>query len=568
MARWTERARGASASASEDASEDASADASVDASYTTQLKQLECRRAELAARIAAADPLAVLRTTHADAQTAASAAANSAEASRTTMRATAKRVHSATRAVKSLARGLATTNAGFPAAAAAVATLHRTLREHSAAQGAAAAAAKASSARIRAARKTLEASDADVAAAAAERRTAASATARLESRVSKRAAALVACENDVRRAAKQWKIAAAWQDEERARQLAAAAESTIEPSAAHSRGASATEALGDESSSSSSSSRSSLDDDDDFEPDLPRRSAATEIAAAVTAAPPLENASLLRAISAMGVAVDALDDGANAASMPSSGGVTREKAWASQLAALCTTFANEIASLADASAALDAHVELHAREVDNSALDRDDELVARLRTSRVTRARIDGQLRACTAEHELAVRDRFACVVAGAKKVNVQLGRIYGAFSRVGDAHLGVPSERSVAFREGLNLTVKPDATPWRAFRLLSGGQQALGALALTLALHACFPCPIFVLDEIDAALDAKKVEAVARVLAESARTSGSQYLVVSHRRAMQCAASQICAVYRCGGTSRSASIELRPSAASRTTQV
>ena len=544
------RARGVSSSASEDASS------------TTLLKDLERRRAELVARIAAADPLIALRTTHADAQAAVRAAASSAEALRTAVRVAAKRARSATRAVESLARGLATTSVQFPAATAAVATLQRTLREHSQAQQSAAGAAKASSARMRAARKTLEASDAEVVAAAAARRTVASATARLGSRVSKGAAALVACENDVQGAMKQWEIAAAWQDEERARQLAAAAESTIASSADHARGEAVAEARGAESSSSSS-----LDDDDDFEDDPSQSAAAApEIAAATAAPPPLGSASLLRAISAMGAAVDALDDGANATTMSSSGGAIREKAWTAEFAALSATLAREIASLVDATAALNAHVELHASEVDNTALERDDALVARLRTSRAARARIDGQLRACTVEHELAVRDRFARVVAGAKKVNMQLGRIYGAFTRVGDAHLGVPSERSVAFREGLNLTVKPDATPWRAFRLLSGGQQALGALALTLALHACFPCPIFVLDEIDAALDAKKVEAVARVLAESARTSGSQYLVVSHRRAMQRAASQICAVYRCGGTSRSASIELRPSTAPRTT--
>jgi hypothetical protein len=51
-------------------------------------------------------------------------------------------------------------------------------------------------------------------------------------------------------------------------------------------------------------------------------------------------------------------------------------------------------------------------------------------------------------------------------------------------------------------------------------GQKALCAVALTLALQQVFPCPFYVLDEIDAALDSIKVSTLARLLAEPDRTS------------------------------------------------
>ena len=46
----------------------------------------------------------------------------------------------------------------------------------------------------------------------------------------------------------------------------------------------------------------------------------------------------------------------------------------------------------------------------------------------------------------------------------------------------------------------RPDRHKWRAFRMLSGGQQALATLALSFALQAAFPSPFYFFDEIDCA--------------------------------------------------------------------
>lgn len=48
----------------------------------------------------------------------------------------------------------------------------------------------------------------------------------------------------------------------------------------------------------------------------------------------------------------------------------------------------------------------------------------------------------------------------------------------------------------------RPDRQRWRAFAVLSGGQQALATLALCFALQAAFPSPFYFFDEIDASLD------------------------------------------------------------------
>jgi chromosome segregation protein len=70
---------------------------------------------------------------------------------------------------------------------------------------------------------------------------------------------------------------------------------------------------------------------------------------------------------------------------------------------------------------------------------------------------------------------------------------------------------------------------------LLSGGERALAALALLLALFAVHPSPFCVLDEVDAPLDDANVERFANLLREMAATT--QIIVITHnKRTMEAA--------------------------------
>ena len=66
-------------------------------------------------------------------------------------------------------------------------------------------------------------------------------------------------------------------------------------------------------------------------------------------------------------------------------------------------------------------------------------------------------------------------------------------------------------FSEGISFTVRPPNKSWKNIRNLSGGEKTLSSLALIFALHHYRPTPLYVMDEIDAALDIKNVTIIAR---------------------------------------------------------
>jgi chromosome segregation protein len=81
----------------------------------------------------------------------------------------------------------------------------------------------------------------------------------------------------------------------------------------------------------------------------------------------------------------------------------------------------------------------------------------------------------------------------------------------------------------GLEIRAQPPGKRLQSLSLLSGGEQALTAIALIFALFRTRPAPICVLDEVDAPLDDANVERFCRLLAHMAETTDTRFLVVTH---------------------------------------
>jgi chromosome segregation protein len=74
-----------------------------------------------------------------------------------------------------------------------------------------------------------------------------------------------------------------------------------------------------------------------------------------------------------------------------------------------------------------------------------------------------------------------------------------------------------------------PPGKRLQVLSLLSGGEQALTALALLFAVFLTNPAPICVLDEVDAPLDDANVDRFCALLESMAGNDRTRFLVITH---------------------------------------
>jgi chromosome segregation protein len=81
----------------------------------------------------------------------------------------------------------------------------------------------------------------------------------------------------------------------------------------------------------------------------------------------------------------------------------------------------------------------------------------------------------------------------------------------------------------GLEIIVTPPGKKPATLSLLSGGEQALTALALIFAMFLTNPAPICVLDEAEASLDDHNVERFCDLLDEMTRSTDTRFVIITH---------------------------------------
>lgn len=114
------------------------------------------------------------------------------------------------------------------------------------------------------------------------------------------------------------------------------------------------------------------------------------------------------------------------------------------------------------------------------------------------------------------------------KRVNDTFGRLFSDLFGGGTAEL-VLCDPDDPLDSGVDIVACPPGKRHQNMMLMSSGERALSAIAFLMALLACKPSPIVILDELDAPLDERNVEKVATRLLEF--SSSSQFLVVTHNR-------------------------------------
>jgi len=81
----------------------------------------------------------------------------------------------------------------------------------------------------------------------------------------------------------------------------------------------------------------------------------------------------------------------------------------------------------------------------------------------------------------------------------------------------------------GLEIMVRPPGKKPATLSLLSGGEQALTALALIFAVFRTNPAPICVMDEVDAPLDDHNIERFCDLLDEMTRSTDTRFVIITH---------------------------------------
>jgi chromosome segregation protein len=114
------------------------------------------------------------------------------------------------------------------------------------------------------------------------------------------------------------------------------------------------------------------------------------------------------------------------------------------------------------------------------------------------------------------------------EKVDTHFRRLFTTLFDGGQAHLALV-ESDDPLEAGLEIMAQPPAKRLSTLTLLSGGEQALTAIALIFALFLTNPAPICVLDEVDAPLDDANVERFCDLLDRMTQETDTRYLIVTH---------------------------------------
>ena len=119
-------------------------------------------------------------------------------------------------------------------------------------------------------------------------------------------------------------------------------------------------------------------------------------------------------------------------------------------------------------------------------------------------------------------------LLAAFEQVDQHFRSLFSTLFGGGEAHLELV-ESDDPLEAGLEIMAQPPGKRLSALTLLSGGEQALTAVALIFALFLTNPAPICVLDEVDAPLDDANVERFCDLLARMSSETDTRYLIVTH---------------------------------------
>jgi chromosome segregation protein len=117
---------------------------------------------------------------------------------------------------------------------------------------------------------------------------------------------------------------------------------------------------------------------------------------------------------------------------------------------------------------------------------------------------------------------------AAFEQVDAHFRNLFTRLFEGGQAHLALVDSDD-PLEAGLEIFAQPPGKRLQSLTLLSGGEQALTAIALIFALFLTNPAPICVLDEVDAPLDDANIDRFCDLLDAMVRETQTRYMIVTH---------------------------------------
>ena len=127
-------------------------------------------------------------------------------------------------------------------------------------------------------------------------------------------------------------------------------------------------------------------------------------------------------------------------------------------------------------------------------------------------------------------REGRARLLESFQEVNKYFKEMFTTLFGGGQAELQL-TESPDPLEAGLEILASPPGKKLQSLSLLSGGEQALTALAIIFAVFLTNPAPICVLDEVDAPLDDSNVSRFCDLLRDIVSRTKTRFLVVTHHR-------------------------------------
>jgi len=164
-------------------------------------------------------------------------------------------------------------------------------------------------------------------------------------------------------------------------------------------------------------------------------------------------------------------------------------------------------------------------------------------------ANLEATILECNATSEERFREAFDFINLKFQEV---FRRVFGG----GAAHLSLQDPRDI-LECGIEITAQPPGKTAKALSLLSGGEKALTAISLLFAIFHFKPCPLCVLDEVDAPLDEANVARFASLVKNLKEQT--QFIVITHQKPTMIAADTLYGVtMEEKGVSRLVSVQLK----------